>query len=43
VEALAVSFGISERAIKKNLATLKASGQLRRVGGNFGGHWEVLD
>ncbi len=34
--------GIGERAIKKNIAALQASGKIRRVGPDKGGYWEVL-
>lgn len=33
---------LTDRAIKKQLENLKLSGQLRRVGPDKGGHWEVL-
>ena len=33
---------ISEDGVKYHLEKLKASGQIRRHGGDKGGHWEVL-
>ena len=40
---LATHLGITERAVKKQIATLKATGKLRRVGPDKGGHWEVVN
>jgi len=34
--------GISENGVKYHLEKLKASGRIRRVGPDKGGHWEVL-
>lgn len=34
--------GLSPRAVEKQLAALKASGRLRRIGPNKGGVWQVL-
>lgn len=34
--------GLTQRAVEKQLAALKASGRLRRVGPNKGGVWQVL-
>ena len=39
---LAMALVLTDRAIKKQLEKLKLSGQLRRVGPDKGGHWEVL-
>ena len=39
---LAVVTGLSVRGVEKNLKILKASGRLRRVGPDKGGHWEVM-
>jgi len=41
-ERLAAEVGLSVRGIEKNLAQLKSAGQIRRVGGRKGGHWEVV-
>ena len=37
------ALGINRSAIQKHLAKLKASGRLRRVGPDKGGHWEVVE
>ena len=34
--------GLSPRAVEKQLAALKASGRLRRIGPNKGGYWQVV-
>lgn len=39
---LAKEIGISTRAVDKQIAKLKALGQLQRVGADRGGHWEVI-
>jgi Fic family protein len=39
---LAEILHITDRAVKKNIAKLKSAGQLRRVGPDKGGHWEVI-
>ena len=39
---LAVVTGLSVRGVEKNLKILKASGRLRRVGPDKGGHWEIV-
>jgi hypothetical protein len=39
---LAALLHITERAVKKNIAKLKAAGRLNRIGPDKGGHWEVL-
>ena len=39
---LAMALVLTDRAIKKQLEKLKLSGQVRRVGPDKGGHWEVL-
>jgi len=38
---IAKAVGISPRAVEKQIANLKSKGQLRRVGPDKGGHWEV--
>ena len=35
--------GISRRAVAKQIAILKESGQLRRIGPDKGGHWEIVE
>ena len=42
-QAMADVLGISRRAISKHTAKLQAQGILRRVGGDFGGHWDIID
>lgn len=39
----AARLGLSQRAVEKQLAALKAAGRLRRIGPNKGGHWQVLE
>lgn len=39
----AESLGLSQRAVEKQLAALKAGGRLRRIGPNKGGHWQVVE
>ncbi len=39
----AEQLGLSPRAVEKQLATLKASGRLRRIGSNKGGYWQVVE
>ena len=43
VKELADRLSISDRAIKKHLSNLRDQNHLIRIGGNFGGHWEVKD
>jgi ATP-dependent DNA helicase RecG len=40
---LAKEVGLTVRGVERNLALLKKQGRLRRIGGNKGGLWEVLD
>ena len=42
-EGMARAMGISRQAIQKHLTKLKASGRLRRIGPDKGGHWEVVE
>ena len=42
-QAMADILGISRRAISKHTAKLQAQGILQRVGGDFGGHWEIIE
>jgi len=37
----ATQLGLTQRAVEKQLAALKASGRLRRIGPNKGGRWQV--
>lgn len=41
--SLAEMLGLSNKAIEKQLAKLKAEGRIARVGPDKGGHWEVVD
>ena len=41
-EQLAAATGLTVRGVERNLKVLKASGRIRRVGPDKGGHWEVL-
>jgi predicted HTH transcriptional regulator len=43
IAALSEHLGISTRAIEKNIRSLQSNGQLRRVGADKGGRWEVLE
>jgi ATP-dependent DNA helicase RecG len=43
IEELSNHIGISDRAVKKHLASLKKKGLLRRIGPDKGGHWEVTE
>ena len=40
---LAEMLGITEDGVYYNTKKLRAKGVLRRVGGDFGGHWEIID
>jgi len=42
IPELADKFGVTTRAVEKQIAKLKKSGRLRRIGSAKGGHWEVL-
>ncbi|RZB31346.1 MAG: hypothetical protein SRB2_04871 [Desulfobacteraceae bacterium Eth-SRB2] len=41
IPELADKFGVTTRAVEKQIAKLKESGRLRRIGPAKGGHWEV--
>jgi Predicted transcriptional regulator containing an HTH domain and an uncharacterized domain shared with the mammalian protein Schlafen len=41
-KALSNSIGIAASAILKHINRLKADDVIRRVGGDYGGHWEIL-
>ena len=41
IAELAKTIGISSRAIEKHIRTLRESGKLSRVGGDFGGYWQI--
>ena len=40
---LAYRFNCSESTIQNYIEELKADGRIKRVGGGYGGHWEVCD
>jgi predicted HTH transcriptional regulator len=42
IPQLAGLIGVSARTIERHLRKLQEQGQLRRVGGARGGHWEVI-
>lgn len=42
IPQLAELIGVSTRTIERYLRKLQEQGQLRRVGGAKGGHWEVI-
>ena len=42
VSELAEELGISERAVNKHLATLRANGRIARSGGRKFGQWEIV-
>lgn len=42
IPQLAELTGVSSRTIERHLRKLQEQGQLRRVGGAKGGHWEVI-
>ncbi|NQU66189.1 MAG: HTH domain-containing protein [SAR324 cluster bacterium] len=42
ISKLAIELGISTRAVEKQLASLKKSNRIRRVGSRKVGYWEVL-
>ena len=40
---LALSIGITEWAIKKQIRKMKAQGRIRRIGPDKGGHWQTTN
>ena len=42
IPQLAELIGVSTRTIERHLRKLQEQGQLRRMGGAKGGHWEVI-
>ncbi|MBI4320155.1 MAG: winged helix-turn-helix transcriptional regulator [Chloroflexi bacterium] len=42
IAELALSVGITDRAIKKQIEKMKSQGRIRRIGPDKGGHWEVV-
>lgn len=41
-KALCETIGVASSAIQKHINWLKAEGVIRRVGGDYGGYWEVI-
>ena len=41
-KVLSETIGIASSAIQKHINRLKAEGIIRRVGGDYGGYWEVI-
>jgi len=39
---IAALLGITQRAVEKQIASLKAVGRLKRIGPDKGGRWEVV-
>ncbi len=40
---MAKKIGVDHKTIKRDIAKLKTTGLLKRIGPAKGGHWEVLD
>lgn len=40
---LALSIGITECAIKKQIRKMKAQGRIQRIGPDKGGHWQTMN
>ena len=40
---IAMKIGVSSRAVEKRIKTLRESGVIRRIGGDKGGYWEVIE
>jgi len=43
IPELALTIGVTERSIERNIQQLQSAGRLRRVGPAKGGHWEVIE
>jgi len=43
IPELALSIGVTERSIERNIQRLQGDGLLRRIGPAKGGHWEVIE
>lgn len=41
--SIAKQIGTSSRTVQRELAYLQTKGIIRRVGGDFGGHWEIVE
>lgn len=42
-KAIAVELGLTVRAVEKNIAVLKQTGKLKRVGSTKSGKWHILE
>ena len=42
VDDIALKLKLGKRTIERELATLQKQGIIRRIGGDFGGHWEII-
>ena len=42
IPEIAATLHMSTRNIEKHIANLQAQGIIRRIGGDFGGHWEII-
>ena len=40
---IADAVGLSTRGVEENIKKLKREGRIRRIGGDNGGHWEVIE
>lgn len=40
---IAMKLGISSRAVEKRIRILRETGKIRRIGGDRGGYWEVIE
>ena len=40
---IAMKLGVSSRAVEKRIKTLRENGIIRRIGGDKGGYWEVIE
>jgi len=43
IPQIAEKIQITTRGVEKNIKQLQTNGQLRRIGPDKGGHWEVID
>ena len=43
IPEIAAELGLTARAIKKNIAAMKASGVVKRIGPAKGGRWEIVE
>lgn len=43
IEELAATCEITRDGVNYHIRNLKKKNKIRRIGGDFGGHWEVID